>query len=277
MANLKLLGRGSSLSRSGRETPMSASKVLKYVICLVGLATPGLAQTVAQPKRPSEPTLRVAARYISEWVDYLAPGKEEVEFFRKHSEETTDVLLDCLKAKRDAARRHAAYILGEIGNVSSIPHLVECLRKEKDSLVRIYLCIALRDIGKPTPGVLDAIRKVYLGRDRDRQDPDSIDEQIYASGAAYVLSQDKRERQERLQFVIGWLRIPEGNVSEKKAIFHMNRGVAAVEALKHMKGATSAIPPLKKLLKQKSPFTWILVHVPEAISILERSEKKRKK
>lgn len=221
---------------------------------------------------PSPPIGINADQYIASWTNMgmWLPDDKQITFFRSQLTQTKDKLEAALAAKEIAVRQRAAYVIQKIGKDAQTlgPELLAQLRVEPERLVRIYIINALAAVRYGAPDVImelarrfDSLSAENVPRNLLDHEYTDVDEKINIAAAIYILQNDA-DKERYLQFVEQWLRPPESDLSSELLRGYWERRWMAVISLEEMRGATSAMPLLEAMLKEKSREPWVDIHVP---------------
>lgn len=121
------------------------------------------------PARPDQPqpsdVQATAEAFVKEWAKAKGgrlPPNFEVAFFISNFRDAQPVLARALRDSRAKVRQSAAYVIEKVGPDARplTADLLNALKAEADSTVRIHFCNALRGIGNRGDDVLNALRAV---------------------------------------------------------------------------------------------------------------------
>ena len=215
-----------------------------------------LLTTIGCERKPADQ----AAAYVAAWPATAQNGgrlpTDQVPFFEKHLDEATPVLRAALGDGDPTIRRHATYVIGEIGQaaVRFEPDLRSRVAAEPDRTVRMYLYDALASIGGREPETLAALQRQFAtpaaAAEADGESYQPVDERIALAGTLYALSNDPESRVEYEAFVVRHLaEDAEGASGESRWM--------AITTLAGMRGANSAKVPLEALLAAPGQPAWV--------------------
>lgn len=198
------------------------------------------------------------------------PNAEQIEFFKTNIEITKEVLEERLSDTNSDVRQRAAYVVEEIGPAARPLQnaLVTALVKERDSIVRIYLCNALREIGGGDESVLAELRSLF---DVSGENKAVVGQRIYAGAALATLSKDPGEVADCTAFVCQWLKPPSENLSPAEVEQYWDARWSAVNAIEHVPSARQAVPLLEDMLNEPGKHPWVDIHVPRALASLKKT------
>lgn len=233
--------------------------------CNNGKTTKSPPAKVAQVKKQ-------AVSYSEEWADMgmWLPKADQVAFFAANIDITKDVLAEKLSHKNSDIRQRAAYVIEEIGPTANALQkaLVTALVQERESLVRIYLCNALRAVGDADEDVLAELRILFQ---KPGDSKENLEQRIYSGAALATLSKKPDEIAECTAFVCQWLKPPGKELSPSELEKYWDIRWSAVNAVEHMTNARQAIPLLEKLLDEPGKQSWVELHVPRALASLKKT------
>jgi hypothetical protein len=226
-----------------------------------------------------KPTTK-AENYVGSWADMgmWLPEKRQVTFFRNYLIDVQEVLISALLNTNPAVRQRAAYVIGEIGPhaVGLGPALSSRLKEEPKRLVRMYLYDALAAVHFVDPSVMDDLKGRFQSLDGKNEPPAedysyaAADEKINVAAALYILDKSPNRR-EYLEFVLRWLRRPGDDMAPEQLAGYWERRWCAVISLESMLGASEAIPLLEAMLDEPNAKSWVSVHVPRVLTVLDQN------
>ena len=124
--------------------------------------------------------------YMDKWTSMgmWLPDSKEVAFFADNFDDTGSILSEKLENSSSSVRQRAAYVIEKIGPRARPlkDSILRALRNEKESLVRLYLCSALRAIGDGDKDVLTALRSLFSQKGEYL---DALTERVNAAAALF--------------------------------------------------------------------------------------------
>ena len=219
-------------------------------------------------------------QYMAGWgeMGMQLPDAEQVKVFRNNFDSTRGALRDALSHSNHSVRMRAAYVIGEIGETAK-PAGAELLARfadEPDELVRIYIIDALNAIDYGTEAAVTVLAERYKALDGTNVPPNDdhsyaeVDEKIKVASALYSFV-DADTKSEYFNFVTKWLNPAADDLSGDLLEGYWERRWIAVNSLEQMPDATDAIPKLESLKAEPNAKSWVDVHVPRVLGVLQNN------